>query len=329
MKPIIVTSGDPAGVGPDICVALAQQSSKHPIVVCGDIHLLRHRASVLKTSVQFVDYPQHKQQLEHGQLLVHHIPTSAAVTCGQMNAEHAKYILEQINYATQRCLHGDCDAMITSPVNKACINQAGIRFSGHTEYLAEQCNTDAVMMFAGNSDLRIALVTTHIPLAQVTAHIDAETFRYTILCAHTALKRYCRIQEPRLGICGINPHAGEDGYLGHEEQQVLQAVIEELRHDGFNVSDPLPADTIFTQQQRQQFDLIVTMFHDQGLPVMKAVHFGELVNITLGLPFLRTSVDHGTAYTAAKQRMASPQSLLSALRWTEQALANDRTHETN
>ncbi|MGU9977509.1 MAG: 4-hydroxythreonine-4-phosphate dehydrogenase PdxA [Candidatus Oxydemutatoraceae bacterium WSBS_2016_MAG_OTU14] len=330
----IVTSGDPAGVGPDICLALAHHELRQRLVVAGDIDFLKRRAQELKLEVKLYNYEGSEgesKQLQQGCLNIHHIPATHPIKPGQMNPDHTDYVLEQINFAIDHCLEHHFEAMVTAPVNKAAINQAGVAFSGHTEYLAQRCDSPAVMTFDSNPSLptalRIALLTTHLPLQEVTRHINQENFQRTLLIVYEGLKKYFHIAKPRLGICGINPHAGENGYLGSEEQEILQPVIQALRQQGLDLSDPLPADTIFTPQRQQNFDLIVTMFHDQGLPVMKAICFGDIVNITLGLPFLRTSVDHGTAYDAAEQKKSSPKSLIYAVQWTQQALAYAREYE--
>lgn len=324
----IVTSGDPAGIGPDICLSLAREDSGRDIVIAADIDVLRQRAEALRLTVQLDEYDGSKHRNQPGHLSVQHIPATAAVSPGIANPDNTAYVLNQLDFAIDHCLNQHFDAMITAPVNKASINQAGVDFSGHTEYLARRCQRDVVMMFVGNTKLRIALLTTHLPLRQVPDAITQAGFHRTLVVVNEGLKQYCRMDKPRLGICGLNPHAGEQGYLGHEEEKILQPVIAQLRQQGFDLSDALPADTIFTPQQWKQFDLIVTMFHDQGLPVMKARCFGNVVNVTLGLPFLRTSVDHGTAYTAAQQGTASPDSLIYAVQWTAQALHCAQHDET-
>ncbi len=323
---LVLTSGDPAGIGPDIVLSLANIAFPSALTVVGDIDFLEQRAIALGLNVKL----HQKDNLTslhagNGTLCVHHVPLKATVTAGIPDARHAEYVLRQVDFAIEENLNHTFDAMVTAPLSKSVINQAGISFYGHTEYLAWRCATASVMMLANGTQLRIALVTTHLPIREVASAITAEKFKITVVTLYQGLKKYCGLTDPIIGICGLNPHAGEQGHLGDEEINILQPVINQLKRQGLNLSEPIPADTVFTKYQSIKFDAIVAMFHDQALPVIKHAGFGNTVNVTLGLPFLRTSVDHGTAFELAGKGTASNSSLIAAINWTQQALIHAGT----
>jgi 4-hydroxythreonine-4-phosphate dehydrogenase len=235
------------------------------------------------------------------------------VQCGRLDSRNARYVLDTLDQATMGCLTGRFDALVTGPVNKAIINAAGIAFSGHTEYLAAATNTTDVVMLLATNELRVALATTHVPLSEVSSLITADRLRRVIRVLHGGLQTRLGIAHPRIRVCGLNPHAGEDGHLGREELDVLIPTLEDLRAAGLDVDGPLPADTIFTPENIRRSDAILAMYHDQGLPVLKHSGFGRAVNITLGLPIIRTSVDHGTALELAGTGKIDSGSMQAAL----------------
>ena len=320
---IALTSGEPAGIGPDIALSLATVPLPLALTVIGDIHFLKQRAALLKLDVELYQDP-HSTGLHtgDGKLCVHHIPLPTKVQAGVADTRCAQHVLQQIDYAIDGNLHRTFDGMVTAPINKAVINRAGIPFTGHTEYLAQRCAVPTVMMLTDSRPLRVALVTTHLPLREVPTAITADRFASAVTILHKGLRNYCGLTHPTIGICGLNPHAGEQGYLGDEEINILQPTIKRLVKQGLKLSGPFPADTIFTDAQAVKFDAILAMFHDQGLPVIKHAGFGEVINVTFGLPFLRTSVDHGTAFELAGSGTAANSSLIAAVRWTQQALSN-------
>lgn len=240
------------------------------------------------------------------------LPMAAAVKPGTPDCANAPYVLDTLRRAVRGCLDGEFAAMVTGPVHKATLNQAGYRFTGHTEFIAAQCGDTLPVMMLANRSLRVALVTTHLPLKDVCEAVTAERLKYVVTVVHHDLIDRFGIHAPRLLVCGLNPHAGEQGYLGREETEILEPVLEELRSTGLDLIGPVPADTAFTPDSLRGVDAVVAMYHDQGLPPLKAQGFGETVNITLGLPLIRTSVDHGTAFTLAGTGKARPDSLLAA-----------------
>ena len=319
---IAVTTGDPAGIGPDIALALADLSFGFPVTVLADIELLEHRAAMLGMKVKLEECPGSNDvpHIGNSGLKVRHIPLHAPVEAGTPDRRNAEYVMAQIDAAAAGCLDQSFAAMTTGPVSKALINQAGIAFRGHTEYLSEAGGGRPVMMLATGDELRVALVTTHLPLREVAGMITPEKLRRTLLVLNQDLPRYCGINHPRIGVCGLNPHAGEQGCLGHEDAEIIAPTVAELKKQGLDLSGPLPADTVFTKKYLTRFDVIVAMFHDQGLPVVKHSGFGKAVNVTLGLPFLRTSVDHGTAFEIAGSGAASCSSLAFAIHWTKRSV---------
>jgi len=318
IKRIIVTAGEPAGIGPDLVLALSQNNWPHQIIVCADKTLLAQRATELNIDVTLIEYdatlPSMPQQA--GTLLVDHIPLKAPTKSGILNEENGHYVLSTLERATQGCMSGEFDAVVTGPVHKGIINRAGVAFSGHTEFFAEKSNTPLVVMMLATEGLKVALVTTHLPLAYISKAVTAERLENIIRILHADLVSKFAIASPKIYVCGLNPHAGEDGCLGDEEINTITPTLEKLRvENGFDLIGPLPADTIFNQKYLEQADTVLGMYHDQVLPVLKYKGFGRSVNITLGLPFIRTSVDHGTALDLAGTGQADTGSFQTALKY--------------
>jgi 4-hydroxythreonine-4-phosphate dehydrogenase len=313
---IALTPGDPAGIGPDLCVLLAQQAQPVELVAVCDPDLLRDRARRLQLPLRTrtLDAAAAAVPTGAGELCVLPVPLQAPAHCGRPDPANARYVLETLDRAVAGCMDGRFAAMVTGPVNKALINETGIPFSGHTEYLAKATGTGQVVMMLATEGLRVALATTHVPLREVSDRITAPLLEQILRILHGALQRDFGIDSPRIAVCGLNPHAGEDGHLGGKEQQVMLPLLERLRHEGLDLAGPLPADTVFTRKRLQHTDAVLAMYHDQGLPVLKHAGFGRAVNVTLGLPVIRTSVDHGTAYELAGTGRADPGSLQAALR---------------
>ncbi|WP_365942501.1 4-hydroxythreonine-4-phosphate dehydrogenase PdxA [Thiomicrospira sp.] len=298
---IVITSGEPAGIGPDLVIQLAQQNWPIQLVVIADPDLLKARAQVLNLPLEILLYEasQPEKISRPGQLCVLPLSLNAPTHAGELNPANADYVIRMLTRATQGCLSGEFAAMVTGPVHKGVINQAGLKFSGHTELLAELSHTEQVVMMLATPGLRVALATTHLPLADVPKAITQPLLEKVMRITYQALKQQFGIDSPRLFVAGLNPHAGEDGHMGREEIEVIQPVINQLQQHNMDISGCYPADTMFTPQKMEQADAFLAMYHDQGLPVLKHVGFGKAVNITLGLPFIRTSVDHGTALDLA------------------------------
>ena len=317
---IVVTIGEPAGIGPDLTVRLAERTWPARLVLAGDRELMRERARRLGAGVRLVPYLRGNAATP-GALEVAHFPVAVPVQAGRLDPANARTVIASLDAAIIGCLSGEFDAMVTAPVQKSVINDAGIPFTGHTEFLAQRTGAAAVVMLlvgaAPWGSLRVALATTHLPLAAVPAAITRETLTQTLRIVAADLEHKFGIVKPRLGVCGLNPHAGEGGYLGREEIDVITPVLAALRAEGLDIAGPLPADTIFVPAKARDFDCIVAMYHDQGLPVLKHASFGHGVNVTLGLPIVRTSVDHGTALDLATDgalaRAADPGSLFAAV----------------
>ncbi|HEY6093410.1 MAG TPA: 4-hydroxythreonine-4-phosphate dehydrogenase PdxA [Gallionellaceae bacterium] len=313
-KLLAITSGEPAGIGPDLCVQLAVQPLAAPFVVLADRRLLQQRAQQLGIAVQLHDYsPQQSQPLPAGHLRVLDMPLAQPAVAGQLNPANSQYVLNLLSRALQGCQSGEFSAMVTAPVHKGVINDAGIPFTGHTEFLAEQTHTPLVVMMLAGGGMRVALATTHLPLREVADAITPQLLEDILRILNRDLQRRFGIAHPRVLVAGLNPHAGEGGYLGREELDVMIPVLDRLRAQGMQVSAPLPADTLFAQHRLKECDAVLAMYHDQGLPVLKHASFGEGVNITLGLPIIRTSVDHGTALDLAGSGKAEVGSLLEAI----------------
>ncbi|QPF33457.1 4-hydroxythreonine-4-phosphate dehydrogenase PdxA [Acinetobacter lwoffii] len=309
MLPLYVTSGEPAGIGPDICLSLADRVDERPIVVLADIHMLKQRAQVLKLSVELIEYQGQESSSGIGQLFVEHVPVQQDVVLGELNPNNAAYVLEQLRRSADYAMSGKSVGVATAPVQKSVINEAGISFSGHTEYYQEFTGVPRVVMMLATKTLRVALATTHLPLRAVADAITPERLHQVIDILIHDLKSKFKIEQPNILVCGLNPHAGEGGYLGMEEIEVINPVLESYRAQGINMSLSLPADTLFTPENLKDADAVLAMYHDQGLPVLKSQGFGEAINITLGLPFIRTSVDHGTALSLAGTGLAKSSSL--------------------
>ena len=309
MRPLYVTSGEPSGIGPDICLSLANRVDERPIVVLADVDMLQQRANQLGLTIELVPYQTQLQSSAEGQLFVEHVPLAEQVMLGQLNTKNAAYVLEQLRRSADYALSGKSVGVATAPVQKSVINEAGIAFSGHTEYYQEFAGVERVVMMLATKTLRVALATTHLALRDVPDAITKQRLHQVIDILIHDLKTKFKITEPRILVCGLNPHAGEDGYLGREEIEIINPVLESYRKQGIQMSLSLPADTLFTPENLQHADAVLAMYHDQGLPVLKSQGFGEAVNITLGLPFIRTSVDHGTALSLAGTGKAKASSI--------------------
>ncbi|MDF2176779.1 4-hydroxythreonine-4-phosphate dehydrogenase PdxA [Aliiglaciecola sp. CAU 1673] len=311
---IAITPGEPAGIGPDLTLALLQRSWPAQLVLFADGNMLKQRAALLNLPLELVDYDANDQRLlGKGQAFLVNIPADTAVEAGKLDAANGRYVVETLRQASEKNISGEFDAVVTGPVNKGIINQAGVSFSGHTEYFAQQSNTPDVVMMLATEGLRVVLATTHIPLAYVAKAITRERLHKVIHIVNTDLKLKFGIKKPKIFVCGLNPHAGEGGHIGKEELLVMIPALEELRQEGINLIGPLPADTIFQPKYLKEADAVLAMYHDQGLPVLKYKGFGASVNITLGLPFIRTSVDHGTALDLAGSGQADAGSFVLAL----------------
>lgn len=314
MLPLALTSGEPAGIGPDLCVQLAQQETLYPAVVLADLDLIQTRAELLKLPIRCVTWTPHTPaQLGGGQLSILPIPAAAPVVPGQLDGRNREYVITLLDEAMVGIKEGRYAGMVTAPLQKSVLSTPEQPFTGHTEYLQQQSGTDQVVMMLTSAQLKVALVTTHLPLAQVASAITDTLLTRVIEVLHHDLKVRFGCPDPRILVCGLNPHAGEDGLLGHEEQTIISPTLARLRAQGFSLVGPLPADTLFTPKVLQDADAVLAMYHDQGLPVLKYQGFGQAVNITLGLPFVRTSVDHGTALDLAGTGLAQVGSLESAL----------------
>lgn len=313
---IAVTSGEPAGIGPELCLHLATDPGQaHPVVV-GDRNLLAESAARLGLNRVFRDYLPENAPVP-GVLDVLHVPLAKPATPGSLDVANGPYVLSLLDRALAGCLSGEFAAMATAPVHKGIINQAGVPFTGHTEYLAEKTDTPlVVMMLAGDTErgpLRVALTTTHLPLKDVPAAITPAVLEETLRILHADLRGKYGLAQPRILVAGLNPHAGEGGYLGREEIEVITPVLDKLRAEGMLLSGPHPADTMFTPPVLAQGDAVLAMYHDQGLTALKYATFGRGINVTLGLPIIRTSVDHGTALELAGTGKADPGSLFEAV----------------
>ncbi len=319
---LAVTPGEPAGIGPDLLIQLVQGGSPHELVAYADPVLLEERAALLGLPLQL--RPANGRGLNPGELALQPVPLAEPCKPGTATAGNAGYVLSSLDLATGHCLEDRCQALVTGPINKAVINDAGIAFTGHTEFLAARTGTQRVVMMLAVDDFRVALVTTHLPLRAVADAINRDLLRKVILILHQDLQQRFGIVRPRILVAGLNPHAGESGHLGREEMDVIEPALEDLRQLGLDLTGPLPADTLFTPGYLDRTDAVLAMYHDQGLPVLKYRGFGRAVNITLGLPIIRTSVDHGTALDLAGTGRADPGSLAAAI---SQAAAMARSRQ--
>ncbi len=315
---IVITSGEPAGIGPDACVALAQSEWAADLVVAADADLLTATAAALGMPLAIERYDASAPAREHrpGHLRVLHVPLAAPVVAGRLDVRNAEYVIALLDRACDGCMNGEFAGMVTAPVQKSTLLDAGFAFSGHTEYLATRTRAALPVMLLIAGSLRVALVTTHLALSEVARAITRERLLATLRVVHMDVGRHFNLAAPRIAVLGLNPHAGESGHLGREEIEILEPVIRQLRSEGLQLIGPAPADTAFTPRFLETADVIVAMYHDQGLPVIKHVGFGHAVNMTLGLPILRTSVDHGTALDLARTGKADPGSLRAAVALT-------------
>lgn len=313
---IAITPGEPAGIGPDLVIALCQENWPNQLVICADAQVMVERAAKLGLPLTILPYQPDQPALPHkaGTMTVAHINTAVDVVAGTLNERNGMYVLSTLKRAAEGCMNGEFAAVVTGPVHKGVINRAGVSFSGHTEFFAQQSDTAQVVMMLATEGLRVALVTTHIPLSYVSQAITEDRLKQVIRILHADLVSKFGIESPKIYVCGLNPHAGEDGCLGMEEINIITPTLEQLRQqENMDLIGPLPADTIFQEKYLADADTVLAMYHDQGLPVLKYKGFGKSVNITLGLPFIRTSVDHGTALELAGTGQADTGSLWTAL----------------
>lgn len=316
---IAITAGEPAGIGPELCVQLAQHPQSSALVVIADPDLLKQCALNLKLPLELnpIDFSVCAEPAPVGSLYYLPCKLTDPVSVGELNSNNAGYVLESLELAMAGCLSGQFDAMVTAPVHKGIINDAGFSFTGHTEFLAAGAAVEKVVMMLATPDLRVALVTTHLPLQAVSSAITKDKVNHTIEILHDALQQQFGLENPKIAVCGLNPHAGESGHMGREEIDVINPVLASCQQRGMDVSGPWPADTIFVASRLADYDAVLAMYHDQGLPVLKHHGFGAAVNITLGLPFIRTSVDHGTALDLAGTGRANVGSLQAAVMQAE------------
>ncbi|HVH35202.1 MAG TPA: 4-hydroxythreonine-4-phosphate dehydrogenase PdxA [Tahibacter sp.] len=311
---LAITLGEPAGIGPELVAELAHSDIAADLIAIGDANLLQSAAASRGRQLDLIeDDGQPLARRAPGSLRLVHQEAAATVVPGRLDRANAGYVLSTLARAADGCMAGEFDAVVTAPVQKSIINDAGIPFSGHTEYFALRANAEVVMMLAAGS-LRVALATTHLPLSAVPAAITREKLETTLRIVHADLQRKFALAQPRILVLGLNPHAGEGGHLGREEIEIIAPLLADLRAEGFALTGPLPADTAFLPGPLSEADAVLAMYHDQGLPVLKALGFGQAVNLTLGLPFIRTSVDHGTALDLAGRNLADAGSLLAATR---------------
>lgn len=323
-KALIVTAGDPAGIGPELCLAIAAAQDRPDFIVVSDVRLMRQRAQQVGIDIQISGLTL--DQLEDWQatartLAVIDMPFAAKVECGKPDPANAAALLDGLRLAVEGCLDGRFAALVTAPLAKDIVNDAGIAFTGHTEFLAELANIRLPVMLLVAGELRVALASTHMPLRDVPDYLNATRLREVLSVLVDGLKSSFGIDRPEIVVCGLNPHAGEGGHLGHEDAEIIAPVIREFQDSGANIRGPIPADTAFTPAAGHK-DAVLAMYHDQGLPVLKFAGFGHAVNVTLGLPFIRTSVDHGTAFDLAGSGEADTGSLLKAME-----LARDIAHQ--
>ncbi len=320
--PLVITAGEPAGIGPDLCVLLAQSPPPGRLVILADRDVLVARAAQL--GLPFAA-PAYEIGLD-APVSVAHMPVAVPVQAGRPDPGNAEYVLETLRWAVMGCANGEFAGMVTGPVHKGVINEAGIPFTGHTEFLAELTDTPRVVMLLEGGGMRVALATTHLPLKDVAAAITRESLAETLRILHASLRRDFGVVDPTLLVAGLNPHAGEGGHLGREEIEVIAPVLEALRGQGMRLLGPLPADTLFQPKSLERADAVLAMYHDQGLPVLKHASFGKGVNITLGLPIIRTSVDHGTALDLAGQGRVRDGSLRAAVDKAREMAAHRLQH---
>ncbi|MDT8363247.1 MAG: 4-hydroxythreonine-4-phosphate dehydrogenase PdxA [Nitrosomonas sp.] len=328
MPKMVLTAGEPAGIGPDLCIQIAQTAQPCQLAVITDRDLITERARLLGLPLQICEYDTAATQPHQaGYLPVLHVPVNQTVVTGKLDSRNATYVLETLKQAVNVCRAGYADAMVTAPVHKGIISESGIKFSGHTEFLSELTNSQAVMMLVGGG-MRVTLATTHLPLKDVPAAITSELLEQKLRIIHHGLTVRFKIERPCIAVAGLNPHAGESGHLGREEIDIIIPLLEKLRAEGMNLSGPLPADTLFVPHKLKQYDCILTMYHDQGLPVLKHASFGAGVNVSLGLPIIRTSVDHGTALDLAGTGQADSGSMQAAIDMARELANKQKYHST-
>lgn len=315
---IIITPGEPAGIGPDIIVKIAQRTWPMTLIVCADPKLLTDRALQLNLPLKINYYKSYQYTKTNSatELTVLPINLIEPVIPGKLNIANSSYVLTTLNRACDGCLNGEFNALITGPINKRIINSSGFPFMGHTEYFAKRSNCKQVIMLFVTNKLKIALVTTHLPLNLVSSNISQQLLYNCITILITKLHQQFRIVKPCIYVCGLNPHAGEHGYIGREEIEIINPIINILRSQGHNIVGPLPTDTIFLSKYLKKADVILTMYHDQGLPIIKYLGFNQAINITIGLPFIRTSVDHGTALELAGTGLADSSNMKKVINFT-------------
>ncbi len=321
---IVITPGEPAGIGPDLVVQLAQRDWPVELVICGDATLLTDRAALLGLPFTLREYaPGHAAVPQQaGTLTLLPVALNAPVVAGRLNPQNGAYVVSTLARACDGCLNGEFAALVTGPVHKGVINDSGTPFTGHTEFFEQRAHADKVVMMLATETLRVALATTHLPLREVADAITPDLLREVITILHGDLRQKFGIASPHILVCGLNPHAGEGGHMGTEEIDTIIPLLEAMRHEGMNLSGPLPADTLFQPKYLDNADAVLAMYHDQGLPVLKYQGFGRGVNITLGLPFIRTSVDHGTALELAGQGTAEVGSFITALNLAIKMIVN-------
>lgn len=312
---IVLTAGEPAGIGPDLAIQIAQSAQDYELIVIADPVLLWQRAAQLNIDVEFEQVDLDEAAMPTPVGVLRYLPEQLVepVEAGVLNSRNSDYVMRTLTSALKGCQSGQFDALVTGPVHKGVINDAGINFTGHTEFLAEHAGVDKVVMMLASSTLRVALATTHLPLKAVSDAVTQPSLTEIIRIIHTCMQTQFGLADPKIAVCGLNPHAGEEGHLGREEIDVINPVIADCQKLGMSVSGPWPADTIFLKDKLALFDVVLAMYHDQGLPVLKHSGFSSAVNITLGLPYIRTSVDHGTALDLAGTGEANIGSLEAAL----------------
>tara|TARA_B110000459_G_C16530532_1_gene456980 strand:+ start:48 stop:1025 length:978 start_codon:yes stop_codon:yes gene_type:complete len=315
---IAVTPGEPSGIGPDLLIKLIQRPLDFELVAYVDPALLESRAKRLNLPLRILEATKGEPRAsKRSEISIKPIPLKASVVPGILNADNSEYVLETLSNAIVDCQKNYCQAIVTGPVHKGIINTAGIEFTGHTEFLAKKTSTKKVVMMLATNGLKVALVTTHMPLSDVSKNITQDLLKETIYILNSELKKKFSIKQPNILVCGLNPHAGESGYLGMEELEIIEPCLNQLRSEGIFLEGPLPADTVFTPKYLNSCDVILAMYHDQGLPVLKHMGFGKAVNITLGLPIIRTSVDHGTALDLAGTNKGDIGSLATAIEYAK------------
>jgi 4-hydroxythreonine-4-phosphate dehydrogenase len=324
---IAITAGEPAGIGPDLCIALASRRLPARIVVVADREMIAERARRLRVPLRVADFAPARATPRAGTLWVHHLPLARAAVPGRLDPANSRYVLRTLEAAADGCRDGVYAAMVTAPLQKSVILAAGIAFTGHTEFLAAHAGARHVVMMLVGGGMRVALATTHLALKDVARHITREGLEQTLRVLRHDLSARFALRRPRIVVAGLNPHAGESGFLGSEETEIIGPVLAKLRRAGFDLEGPLPADTLFNRKRLEACDCVLAMYHDQGLPVLKYASFGAGVNVTLGLPIIRTSVDHGTALDLAGTGKAKAGSLIEAIKLAAALAARGRSRK--